>query len=399
MNIGLLGFDFSSANKGCEALAYSFINLLGTMGIEEKIQIYNFSYCKVGAISNKYPDIKFIDCKLSLKNPIYLMKLRSIFSKMDFIFDVTFGDGFSDIYGKIWLVITNILKQNAIYSKAPLVLLPQTYGPYKNTVLRMWSKSIIKHSDLVYSRDLDSANELNSSCGNNIIPLTDMAFALPYDSSMYSFNTDKVKIGINVSSLLWDSPYARDNKFALKVDYVDYINTLIDELLLNSNYEIHIIPHVIDKENYTAPENDVRACEDVKRRFGDRIVLAPAFDNPIEAKSYISNMDVFIGARMHSTIGAVSSGIATIPFAYSKKFEGLFGNLDYPYIVDGRKFSTKEAVKLTKEYIDNRKALKQSTNNLMSIVSDKLEFLQIGIKSLIRSNSLNQKGAVRGENI
>ena len=31
-------------------------------------------------------------------------------------------------------------------------------------------------------------------------------------------------------------------------------------------------------------------------------VLAPDFKNPIEAKSYISNMDVFIGARMHSTI-------------------------------------------------------------------------------------------------
>ena len=33
---------------------------------------------------------------------------------------------------------------------------------------------------------------------------------------------------------------------------------------------------------------------------------------------------------MHATIGAISSGVATIPFSYSRKFEGLFGNLEYP---------------------------------------------------------------------
>ena len=28
LNIGLMGFEFSSANKGCEALSYSFVEIL-----------------------------------------------------------------------------------------------------------------------------------------------------------------------------------------------------------------------------------------------------------------------------------------------------------------------------------------------------------------------------------
>ena len=33
MKIGLMGFDFSSPNKGCEALTYSFINILKEFSI------------------------------------------------------------------------------------------------------------------------------------------------------------------------------------------------------------------------------------------------------------------------------------------------------------------------------------------------------------------------------
>lgn len=33
MKIGLMGFEFESANKGCEALVYSFLSI-----IEEKIE-------------------------------------------------------------------------------------------------------------------------------------------------------------------------------------------------------------------------------------------------------------------------------------------------------------------------------------------------------------------------
>ena len=93
----------------------------------------------------------------------------------------------------------------------------------------------------------------------------------------------------------------------------------------------------------------------LKKKYGDKIEIAPPFNTPIEAKSYIANMDVFIGSRMHATIGSISSGVATIPFSYSRKFEGLFGNLEYPYVISARKFSLEEALEKSKSWIKTMK--------------------------------------------
>ena len=82
-------------------------------------------------------------------------------------------------------------------------------------------------------------------------------------------------------------------------------------------------------------------------------------------------MDVFIGARMHATIGAFSSGVATIPVSYSRKFEGLYDSLEYDYLVHAREDSTEEAVCKTIEYIKQYEQLKRSVKKSLEIVKEK----------------------------
>ena len=101
-------------------------------------------------------------------------------------------------------------------------------------------------------------------------------------------------------------------------------------------------------------------------------VLAPPFSDPIEAKNYISQMSFFLGARMHATIGSFSSGVVTIPFSYSKKFEGLYGNLEYPYVISATKVSTEEAVETTLSYIEDPAPLKEAQATAMTKIEGKL---------------------------
>lgn len=385
MKIAMMGFDFCSANKGCEALTISFVNLLKeTIGKEDSLKIYNYSYSEFSSFIEKYPEIEFIKKRPSLKSIKYWRQLKKEFDQMDYIVDVTFGDGFSDIYGKKWNIITNIMKTIACKSKTPFILLPQTYGPYKNPILKKWALWIINKSDKAYSRDTESSLEFNKKCSGKICPVTDLAFALPYSKDMYNYIGNSKSIGINVSSLLWDSVYASENRFNLKTDYKKYINILINELLKKNDIIIHLIAHVIDKDHYDAPENDVRSCEELKRDFysnNDRVIVAPAFDSPIEAKSYISNMDVFVGARMHSTIGALSSGVATIPFAYSKKFKTLFGDLEYDYVIEARYLTTEKAIEKTISFVNREKELKEKVYNTKEIIDNKLEVIKKDIRS------------------
>ena len=132
------------------------------------------------------------------------------------------------------------------------------------------------------------------------------------------------------------------------------------------------------KKDYNAAENDIRPCTEIKEKFSniERVICAPSFENPIEAKSYIANMDVFIGARMHATIGALSAGVATIPFAYSKKFKTMFGNLHYDYTIEARELDTEAALEQTQTYIREYKTLAEAAKDASKITKEKLSVLK-----------------------
>lgn len=387
MVIGLFGFDFTSSNKGCEALTYTFLSMMEKLLDGERLVVYNFTYNEtLGIIPQQFPNITFHQCNINLKNPAYWVEAFRTLNMCTAFFDATFGDGFSDIYGKKWNVKTDLIKQMVLWSGSPLILVPQTYGPYSNAFLEKWAMRLIKKAKLVYSRDDLSAEIISKRSGTEIKVASDMAFELPYDRKMYNFEGNRIKIGINVSSLLWDSSWAKENHFGLSLDYQQYHIQLIDWLIGQSIYDVHIIPHVIDVKQPDARENDYRVCNQLKEKYGCKVIVAPPFETPVEAKSYISNMDIFVGSRMHATIGAISSGVATIPFSYSRKFEGLFGNIDYPYVISAKSFTIEEALDKTKLWIQNGEDLKQQGRKSVQKASEKLEALKKDIKNILEKS-------------
>ncbi len=385
MKIGLFGFDFVSSNKGCEALTYTFLSMMERLCGDEKLEVYNFTYNdSLGVIPEKCSNITFKRCKINLKNPSFLKDAMRQMKECRLFFDATFGDGFSDIYGKKWNVKTDLIKQMVLWSGTPLVLVPQTYGPYENKMLKKWAMKLIKNAKLVYSRDELSAKYVEETCGYKINTASDMAFKLPFDKDMYQINSEKVNVGVNISSLLWDSEWAKENHFGLTVDYNKFHTELVEKLMENEKYQVHIIPHVIDLDNPERRENDYRVCLEFQKKYGDKVLIAPPFQTPVEAKSYISNMDVFIGSRMHATIGSISSGVATIPFSYSRKFEGLFGNLNYPYVLSAKKISTEEALQSVFQWIDKYQELQECGKKAVEESIAKLELLERDILSLLK---------------
>ena len=112
----------------------------------------------------------------------------------------------------------------------------------------------------------------------------------------------------DASGLLWSGGYSGNNQFHLSVDYKEYCCNVIEKVLLRDDVELYLIPHVLSAD-MTYADNDLVACKELHKLYPDTI-CAPEFENPMQAKSYISKMDLFVGARMHATIGAFSSGVA-----------------------------------------------------------------------------------------
>jgi polysaccharide pyruvyl transferase WcaK-like protein len=119
--------------------------------------------------------------------------------------------------------------------------------------------------------------------------------------------------------------------------------------------ETHLVGHVISESQPV--EDDFRANQALGHEFPG-VVLAPRFESPSEAKSYIAGMDFFMGARMHACIAAFSSGVPVIPMAYSRKFAGLFGTLGYDHTVDCTAETNEAILEKTFEGFENRAGLK-----------------------------------------
>ena len=367
--VGLFGLTFHSENKGCSALAHSFLEILANLYKDEKIKVMVFTEGGNKPIENKYNNLDIESVRYRFKDLKTLVHMKQKIKQCNYVFDFTEGDSFSDIYGIKRMIKVSFTKLMTISGKVPLILGPQTYGPFKSKMAQRMAKKIIKKSYYVCARDIMSAEKMKEQTGREIDSYTDIAFALPQAEVEYSLE-DKPKLGINVSALLWNGGYNGENQFVLALDYKEYITKLIEKIVKENKYQVHLIPHVITSI-YDNVENDYKICKQLEEKF-ESVVAAPPFDTPMEAKNYIAYMKIFTGARMHATIGAFSSEVVTIPFSYSPKFEGLYNGVGYPYVIHGKTMNTEEAVEKTLEYIKNSEELKNKQQNSMKLINDKL---------------------------
>ena len=290
--------------------------------------------------------------------------------RCDIIFDITMGDSFSDIYSIDYY--NTLIRKKKIAQKLcdNYVLLPQTYGPFINGASSKKAMEILKNAKKIYCRDRLSQKLLEEKYNIQDSELvTDIAFFLPYDKSLYNFETNKTKLGINISGLLYKGGFNSKNQFDLSLNYKEFIDQILKYYTdLAENYEIYLIPHVIDL-NENAYDDDYKISLSLKEKYPS-INIAPVFDNPIQAKSYISNMDIFIGSRMHSTIAAFSSGVTTIPVSYSRKFEGLFNSFSYQFVINGRKETTSSAIDKTINYVNENERLQDEQVKAKEIIDN-----------------------------
>lgn len=382
MNVGVLGLLFKSANKGCEALAYSFLNMMDEMAgkRDEKVIVTIFGDVSVKnvlkfpwKISEYNAEILPLNPKsyknLFFKTAYYMSVKRHCFFltrfHCDYIIDYTQGDSFTDIYGQWRFYYFSSVKRAIIRKRIPLILGSQTIGPFNDIQVKEYAGTIIKNCSKIFVRDeLSYSYTLNNF---NIKPVltTDIAMALPY--KRVELSSKKIKVGLNVSGLLWNERNLPDDSFHLQVDYRLYCRELISSLLKEGIYKVFLICHVIVpmKNNI---DDDLAVMEKLHKEFPETI-KSPLFNTSMEAKSYISAMDVFTGARMHATIAAFSSGVPVIPFSYSRKFEGLFNSLEYPFLIHGKEDATSYALEKTLDYINNKDQLKQQIESSTEIVT------------------------------
>ena len=158
----------------------------------------------------------------------------------------------------------------------------------------------------------------------------------------------------------------KNNNISLNVDYIKYHELLIEWLIRNDKYEIYLVPHVLctEREGEDYYDNDCKVLKEIQNKY-KKCIYRDNFETVIDVKSYISSLDILIASRMHASIGAFSSGVCSIPFAYSRKFAGVYDDLNYKYLIDGQSLSTEEAFDITIGYINKFEEIRKYSNKCM----------------------------------
>ena len=395
--LAMLSGPLFSNNMGCNALTYGSIEVLSEVASKLEVE---FEYCllgnpETGVVPEELQsyNIQFIErlpdtSVRGVLGGIYRRTYQTLkhqvetLKDIDIFLDNSWGDSFSDIYG---LGRFNLMLRHfefAFKLNKPLVLLPQTIGPFKSEEVRKKAGEVLKRADAVYARD-----PLSVQCAQETCP--DVEVFETIDAALFmNFNKRDVEkknriVGINPSGLLWRGGYTGQNQFGLKEDYPAMIRSIITCLLSMDGVSVEFIGHDIKGPNAGDTDDDYYICKILQKEF-PQCKVAPFFYSPIEAKSYISGLDLLIGSRMHCCIAAYSSGIPVFPLAYSRKFKGLFADkLDYNHLSELDKDDADAVLskliilldqlgKVNTEFIERLKTLETYKKELVDHLASKL---------------------------
>lgn len=404
MNIILANAPVKNGNRGCVALSITMMSLIDEVMKDAKIKYKLFLPDSQFGDQKKHEYkinnnvVVFEDCsypnglsvKESIKKTLKAIikrdnRAKQIFKNSDFIIDIGQGDSFADIYGESRFNLIDRIHVLARKYNKPYCILPQTIGPFKETAIyRKAHESIVKAA-MCMVRDKQSYDYVlkNVPEQKKVREYIDVAFFMPYEK--IEQDSEYTHVGLNVSSLLWNGGYTRNNQFGLKCDYKQLVKRIITYFLSFPKTKVHLIPHVVLSEREV--ENDYEVSYELWREYNNsNLVLAPFALGPIEIKSYIAGMDFFMGARMHATIGAFSSGVPVVPMAYSRKFNGLFvDTLQYDAMVDLKMQTNEEIIKEIGKFFDKRTELKEIISQRMNgVVAERHQLLISDLKKFFK---------------
>lgn len=390
----LAGASLSSGNRGVNALTRAQI-YLGLEKYGENTDIMILSYAVESEVihnveyKGKVVQVKEVPVRLRELAKSYMIskvgftnKTIDLIKSVDYVWDVTEGDSFSDIYGIKRFLHYSLIKLIAIKCRTKLIIMPQTLGPFKNSLVKMIAKRILSKADFVFVRDEISKKIVKDELGidREVIYIPDMAFYMLPSSkvSLDNFvdNDYKVKVGINISALLYNGGYNGKNMFNLKADYKELIDTLISKLLMDDKIEIILIPHVLIKE--LEVEDDFSVCKSIANRFNNKssrnLITLDKYYREDELKAIISGCDFFIGSRMHACIGAISTNVPTAPIAYSRKFIGIWEKIGLgECVTDPREQTESEIIENILKSFNDKERIKNKLNLEIPLLKNQIE--------------------------
>ncbi len=355
--LGIFGCPPDTGNLGVSALALGSIRGLASVGVPIDFTLGLFKKTqRTQDLVDGYADtpIRLLPCEHSrrfyrpgnMDSARFFARLgltnshpflRAI-EGLDAVLDISGGDSFSDIYGDWRFKAVTLSKRIALDMRKPLILLPQTYGPFRGERTRIEARELIASATQAWARDAESLEIVRDLLGSDFDSKrcrlgVDVAFGLPSTpppaevaEPIEAFASRGICLGLNVSGLLFQLAGREREQFGFQSEYRALMRSLLDALLRDESHRVLLLPHVVPDDR--PAEDDALACRALFDALSpmqrSRVLIAPFTGRPDHAKWMVSRCSWFCGTRMHSCIAGLSSAVPTLGLAYSDKTRGVF---------------------------------------------------------------------------
>lgn len=331
MRVLVLWADERSPNLGVRALARGSRDLLRTVFHDAEFVYADFT--------SRPPQVPWGQVRSLVRERVTgRLGMQRWLEGFDLVWDTRSGDSFSDLYGAHRHSVMSAVHEFAVQAGRPVVMAPQTIGPFSSMRGRVLARRTLRRSALVFARDPVSA-EAAATLGRPVDATTsDLAFAIAPPERI----GPPRDVILNVSGLLW-----RDNPHVDARAYREAVRAIV-RMLLSRSRSVAVLPHVLDSHDR---DNDAPAVEDIAAEFGpDLELLVP--DGLDEAREIIAGSRVLIGARMHACLNALSTGVPAIAMSYSRKFAPLLDAIDWRFSVPAGDAGTETAARVLEMLAD-----------------------------------------------
>lgn len=363
LRVLLLRADPTSPNLGVRVLAEGMTALSQrAWGADTVVHVQNYDGGDTGMSFNKAAVVKDI---LRPRGPI-----SATVKRYDVVADVGGGDSFTDIYGLRRLGLLLYTQWASQRAGVPTILAPQTIGPFTRWLPRKLAARSMKRMVLVLARDNASEQEASRLGRPADLSATDVVFALSVPTVARTRD-----VVINPSGLLW-----RDNHHVDAARYRDSVRALIARLLADGR-GVSLMPHVLDSPN---ADNDWPVVLELASEFPDVVVEQPT--SIADVREIAASANLLIGARMHACLNAISVGTPALPWAYSRKFAPLLGDIGWEHVVDLR--TEDDPVAATYRILEQHElaSLKSEAGAVRARAEARLEEVVIALRGVTRSS-------------
>src|SRR5262245_15781734 len=200
LRICLLGASTDTGNQGVSALCLATLRGVLERAPDAVVTVFDhgFGTGDVGVTLDAQPR-RYRRCGLRHSRRIYLKEsmfrvglaatlgganpAADALREADAVLDITGGDSFTDLYGSKRFRSGTAAKRLALRLSGGLVLLPQTFGPFREERTRREAESVVRATAAAWARDEESFAVLRDLAGPPFDPArhhvgVDVAFRL-----------------------------------------------------------------------------------------------------------------------------------------------------------------------------------------------------------------------------